>query len=575
VVPALLATVALAACTGEIGSPHGQPTGGGEGTSGPGGVTTGGSSTGGSGGPTTGGTGGGSMPLDEVPSPRILRQLTLGEYQATIADLLHISNPDTTAIPPDVLVDGFTTNAAGIFVDQPHMDAYSSVGGSLADRAVNEAYASLVSCATQDNACAGQFVDQFGLRAFRRPLTSDEHTRYAALFDPTLTGGTFKTGVALAIKSMLISPNFLFRSELGSDDGKGNFALTPFEIATALSYSYWGTMPDDQLFAAAQAGELATKTQIEAQVRRLLADARGRDRVAHFFYEWLEAPRAYVATKDMGTYPQLFAAAGGESAIVDAMRAEEDAFITHVVFDSTKKFSELFTADYTFANDELAAYYGLPAPGTGTTAAKVSLAGSSRGGILTTGMFLLGHARTNQSSPTQRGHMIRANMLCSDVPPPPPNVDPTVQPGTPGKTGREQIEALTGSGICASCHGLMNPIGFGLENFDGAAQFRTLDGGETVDATGAINGFGPTPITFNGPKELASILAKNDTARSCLASNYYRYTRGFLPRDVDLGAVDKLAQDFVKGDLELPDLFVNVALQDSFTMRRSAEELDP
>jgi hypothetical protein len=504
----------------------------------------------------------------------MLRQLTLSEYQNTMADLLQITNPDTSAIPPDVTFNGFTTNAAGAFVTEAHMDAYSTVGAALASRAVTESFAKLVPCQTQDMACAGTFLDKFGLRAFRRPLTADEKTRYLTLFDPSLTGGDFKEGVELAISSMLISPFFLFRSELGTSTGPG-YTLTPYEIATALSYTYWGTTPDDTLLSAAQSGALANHGDIESQARRLIADPRGRGKIASFFYEWMESARAYVATKDMGTYPALFQATGGADAIVGAMRQEEDAFVTNVVFDSTKKFSELLTANYTFANDELAGYYGLPAPGSGTKTTKVQIpAGSPRGGLLTMGMFLMGHARTNQSSPTQRGHTIRANMLCSDVSPPPPNVDPTVQPGTPGKTGREQIQALTGSGVCVTCHSLMNPIGFGLENFDGAAQFRTMDGGETVDATGEIRGFtsaSGADLTFDGARQLASILADHVDAKGCFAANYFRYARGFTPKDGDLGAVNKLKQEFVQTDLELPDLFVHVALQDSFISRRSVE----
>src|SRR5882724_1648229 len=225
----------------------------------------------------------------------------------------------------------------------------------------------------------------------------------------SVTGGDFKVGVGLVVQAMLISPYFLFRSELGADNGQGFFALTQYELASALSYTYWGTMPDDALFSAANSGALANKAELETQARRLLADPRGRARIASFFYEWLESPRAYIAAKDMGTYPNLYKGTNGLTGMVDAMRAEEDAFVTNVVFDSTKKFSELFTADYTFANDTLAGYYGLPAPGTGDKASKVALgAGSPRGGLLTMGMFLLGHARTNESSPTQRGHMIRA-----------------------------------------------------------------------------------------------------------------------------------------------------------------------
>src|SRR5579863_5959971 len=231
--------------------------------------------------------GGATAPPVESPSPRLLRQLTLAEYGNTVSDLLHLTNVDTSAIPPDVAVDGFTTNVTGLFVDDNAMDAYNSTAMALSGRAVAESLAALVPCTTQDTTCAGTFVDTFGLRAFRRPLSADEHTRYAALFDPSLTGGTFNTGVGLVIKAMLVSPYFLFRSELGTDMGNGTFQLTPYETATALSYMYWGTMPDDALFASAQSGALANKTEIETQARRLLADPRGRTGIASFFYEWM------------------------------------------------------------------------------------------------------------------------------------------------------------------------------------------------------------------------------------------------------------------------------------------------
>jgi hypothetical protein len=301
--------------------------------------------------------------------------------------------------------------------------------------------------------------------------------------------------------------------------------------------------------------------------------------VASFFYEWIQGSRANIATPDMGTYPNIYSAPGGFTSMVASMRAEEDAFVTHVAFDSTKKFSELFSASYTFADDALATYYGLMPAGSGTTAAKVMIGPSSaRGGLLTLGMFLVGHARTNESSPTQRGHQIRANILCRDVPPPPAGVIPVVPAGTPGATGRDQIEALTGSGVCATCHNLMNPIGFGLEGFDGAGQERTLDNGQPVDATGQLTGFldaSGNPIKFNGARELSAALANYPAAQSCFASNYYRYVRGFAPQGVDVGAVEKLEQNFAQANQDLPDLFVDVALQDSFINRRTAEALGP
>jgi len=198
------------------------------------------------------------------------------------------------------------------------MGAYNSTGSTLGDRAVAESFTTLVPCQTQDMACAGTFIDQFGLRAFRRPVAPDEKARYLALLDPTLTGGDFKTGIGLIIKAMLVSPYFLFRSELGADMGSGTFKLTPYEIASALSYTYWGTMPDDTLFASAKSGALANKTEIEAQARRLLADPRGRAHVSSFFFEWMESARAYVATKDTGKYAAFTQAQGMNGTIVNA-----------------------------------------------------------------------------------------------------------------------------------------------------------------------------------------------------------------------------------------------------------------
>ena len=566
----LVAALAALGCTAEVSGPVGNST-----TGGP--AMNNGSA----------GSGGGSTTVPqnvapdcttESPSPRILRQLTRAEYGATVGDLLGLQNPDITAIPPDTQMRGFTNNVAVSFVDDQHLDAYSSVAQTLADKAISDAYATLVPCATQDNACAASFIETFGMHAFRRPLSDAEKARYVALFDPAVTGGQFKTGVQLTIRSMLISPSFLFRSELGKDDGKGNFNLTPYETASALSYLFTGTMPDAPLFASAASGALANKPEIEAQARRLLADPRGRAQVAHFFYEWLESPRAYVATKDAAAFPKLFTTPDTLDKVKSAMREEQDQFVTHVVFDSTKHFDELFNATYTFANADLAAYYGLPGTGGPTTQLVDLGAGSPRGGLLTLGMFLFGHARTSASSPTQRGHMIRANLLCNDIPPPPANVDTAISPAMPGNTTRQQILAVTANGVCPTCHTLQDPIGFGLEGFDGAAVGRTMDNGEAVDTTGVINGMtGPMgeALAFNGSRELSTVVGKNPNARGCFTTNYYRFARGFDAKGADTCAVNKLKNELVDNDLAIPELFIKLATEDSFTQRRSADVVDP
>jgi hypothetical protein len=566
----VVAALAALGCTGEVTAPPGGsavgPTGSGAASSGASG-----------GGPTTPQNVSPDC-TDESPSPRLLRQLTRSEYGRTLEDLLALPNPDITAIPPDPQMRGFTNNVAMSYVDDQHLDAYSKVAETLAAKAVKEAYPALVPCAAEDSVCAASFIESFGARAFRRPLNDPEKARFAGLFDAGLTGGDFKTGVQLVIRALLVSPTFLFRSELGQDAGQGNFALTPHETASALSYLFWGTMPDAALLAAAASGKLLEKAEIEAQARRLLADRRGRAEVAHFFYEWLESSRAYVAAKDQAAFPKLFATPDSMDKLKQAMREEQDDFVKHVVFDSSKRFDELFNATYTFANADLAAYYGLAAT-AGPTTQKVDLgAGSARGGLLTLGMFLFGHARTTASSPTQRGHMIRANFLCEDIPPPPANVDTAIAPSAPGNTTRQQILSVTANGVCPTCHQLQDPIGFGLEGFDGAAVGRTLDNGEPVDASGEIKGiFGPNgeALTFNGARELSQVVARNPKARGCFATNYYRFARGFDAKGVDTCAVNRLKNELVQSDVEIPELFVRLALQDSFTKRRTAEVVEP
>ncbi len=524
--------------------------------------------------------GGLSEPTDpseciESPSPRLLRQLTREEYQKTVADLLGIADPDISPIPPDATVRGFTNNVTVSFVTAAHLDAFFRVGDALATRALSESFDHVVPCTTQDAACAATFVESFGLRAFRRPLSEDEKARYLAFFAPSFSQGDFNAGVAGAIQAMLIAPTFLLRSELGLASVDGGFRLTPYETASALSYTFWGTMPDDALFESAASGALGSAAEVEAQARRLLADPRGRARVAHFFYEWLEVPKMYFATKDPATYPALFSGASDAPVLHDSMRAEQAAFVGHVVFDSTQRFAELFTANYTFANDALAAHYGLPAPGSPSEVTKVFWPpDSARSGLLTMGAFLFGHARTTSSSPTQRGHLIREALLCNDISPPPPGVDANIPAGSPGRTAREQIENLTASGACPACHQTMDPIGFGLEAFDGIGQFRTIDNGVPVDTTGEIVGLS-APATFDGAKELSTILANSREARACLVTNYYRFARGFDAKDSDACALSKLQHDFVEADVSIPDLFVALALQQSFGSRRSAEELVP
>jgi hypothetical protein len=174
--------------------------------------------------------------------------------------------------------------------------------------------------------------------------------------------------------------------------------------------------------------------------------------------------------------------------------------------------------------------------------------------------------------------VVREGILCDDVPPPPPGVDPTIPAGTPGKTARARITYVTSaSNVCQACHSQMDPIGFGLENIDSTGEFRTVDSGEAVDATGSISGLTNASggaATFNGSRELSALIAGSAQAKACMATNYFRYGRGFDAKGGDTCAVNRLKQQMTKGEIDLPTFFVQLALQDSFITRRSAEVVE-
>lgn len=495
---------------------------------------------------------------DERPIPRQLRLLTRREYANTVRDLVGI-DVDTASIPVEARVRGFDNNAAAMVITSRHMDAYLALAEQVAGAAVAQQRALILPCDAAAPACARQFVTELGLRAFRRPLTTEEIDAYAAAFD----GETFDDGMTIALGAMLISPSFLYRWEIG--ELEGNFArLTPYETASALSYLFWGTMPDDALFAAAAAGELRTSEQITAQARRLLADDRARDQVAEFVAQWMRTD-GLVGAKDQTIYPAF------TDSIRDAMTEELRRFVADVVFDQDGTFADLFVADYTIANAELAQYYGLQAPASGFAPVSVT-PDSGRGGLLAMGAVLASHAHSNESSPIKRGVFVRERLLCQPLAPPPPNVDATPPGLDPSLTTRERFAQHTSDPACSGCHQLIDGIGFGFEGFDGAGARRLVENGLPVDTSGeivGIDGPGTTDVPFDDVPELASIVAGSETAQACLPRQYFRFARGLDDTVDDSCAVHNLGLDFADAELSILELLVAVTGQQTFTLRRA------
>ncbi len=493
---------------------------------------------------------------DERPAARQLRLLTRREYAATIHDLLGV-DVDTASVPVEPRIKGFDDNAAAMVVTDRHMDAYLALAEDVSERAVTTQRASLLHCDPNVASCKREFVTDLGLRAFRRPLSDDEIDGFLAAFQ----SASFDDGMRVATAAMLISPNFLYRWEIGDDSG----TLTPYETATTLSYLFWGTMPDPQLFDAAAAGELSTPEQITAQARRLLADPRARAQVNEFATQWLRTD-GLTANKDAAIYPSF------TDAVRNDMAEEQRRFFEHVIFEKNGSFQDLFDADYVYANAELAQFYGLQ-PGAGSDWAQVPVTpDSGRGGILGLGALLASHAHSNESSPIKRGVFVRARLLCQDLAPPPPDVDATPPGLDPTLTTRERFAAHTENPACSGCHQYIDGVGFGFEGFDGVGARRTVENGLPVDMSGAVvslEGFDKaTSDPFNDTRELGQMLATSPTAQSCLPLQYFRYARGYAETVYDACTINNLQLDFSQGNLSLQDMLIAVTASPTFTRRK-------
>lgn len=496
---------------------------------------------------------------DERPVAAQLRMLTRVEYRNTVRDLIGIEL-DITTIPVEPRVLGFANNAAAMAVTSRHLDAYLTLAEDTIERALTERRDRLLSCDPADAGCPRAFVADFGKRAFRRPLTDDEITDYTAVF----SGVDFDEGMRIAATAMLVSPAFLYRSEIG--EGGGDIrTLTPHEVASSLSYLFWGTMPDGELMAAADAGQLGTREAIEAQARRLLADSRARPQIAEFVGQWLRTD-GLSASKDASIYPAF------NDRIREAMFEEADRFVADVVFERGGSFRDLLIADYVIANRELAEFYGLSPQGDDFARVDVT-AMSGRGGILGLGAVLASHAHPNESSPIKRGVFVRERILCQDMQPPPPSVDATPPGLDPTLTTRERFARHTEDPSCSGCHQFIDGVGFGFEGFDGVGGRRLTENGLDVDMSGTVVGLEDlspsSQITFDDVPQLAGILADSEAAQACLPLQYFRFARGVEETDYDRCETHNLALKFAEDQFDLRELFIAITTQATFTQRKA------
>ena len=500
---------------------------------------------------------------DETAGPRQINLLTRYQYQNAVTDLLGINADNlTTNFPTEARVKGFSNNAGKNYVSARHFDEYMRAAAQLAGDAVSQQKSTLLSCDENASGCAQQFVEDFGLKAFRRPLTNEERSGYVSLFEDQ---GDFNSGMTAVIEAMLISPNFLYISELGEARGSGVYELTPYEVAAQLSFIFQGTIPDKALLAAAAANQLATPEQLASQARRLLQTEQARVHMGHFAEQWLESDPASMGSKDPNIYPRF------NTEVRDAMHQELRAFFTHVMYDSTGRFRELLNADYVFVNQALADYYNLPGI-SGDSIRKVTDTTGTRGGLLALGAVMASHGHANESAPIPRGNFVRRRLMCQELPPPPEELDTSFPDPDPDYTTRERFEEKTGDPDCQTCHLYINGVGFGFAAFDGAGGYRTTDNGKQVNTYGEIHGLesllDDSSAAYDGVGQMQQVLSQTDSSKRCLATQFYRFARGYIETSSDENTIDNLTQLFAASDYNLQDLMVGITQLQTFTLRR-------
>ena len=404
-------------------------------------------------------------------------------------------------------------------------------------------------------------IEPFATRAFRRPLRPGELDRLVKLADLShRQGDSFERSVQLVVQAVLVSPHFLFRVEA---DPPGNSKeprhLNDFELASRLSYFLWSSMPDDELLAQARQGKLHSRDVLLAQVKRMVASPKSQALVANFAGQWLQTRTLSVAAPDAKKYPTF------DEPLRAAMQRETELFFAAVLRDN-RSIVDFIDADYTFVNERLAKHYGLEGV-KGDEFRRVKLPDHRRGGVITQASLLTVTSNPTRTSPVKRGKWILENILGTPPPPPPAMVaelsedDKVVLSGTL----RQRMEQHRVDPACASCHYRMDPLGFGLENFDGIGRWRTEDGKFAIDASGTL----PSGDTFDGPQKLKGILlGRREQFARALTERLLTYALGRGLGYHDNYAVAGVVKALQKNDYRIGTMIDEIVLSEPFRMRR-------
>lgn len=501
-------------------------------------------------------------PLPEAEANEVglsgLRRLSIAEYRATVEDLVGVDPALANELLPIDTLSPFDNDYTLQDASEALIKGADLLAGDIAAEVIasETLRAQITPCepsGAADIACFRSFIEQFGRRALRRDLTADEVNKYAALAGFGADANDFWIGISSALRAFLQHPEFLYRVEIG-DEVPGQpelHRLNNFEIATRLSYFLTGSTPEDWLLDAASDGEFDDTEGIVGIAEELLDSPRARARINRFHALWLG-------------YDRL-----GDEGVAAQMRTETNALVERVVFEREEPWTAMLTATETFVTPELAAHYGLEVP---ASEGWVSYGDSGRAGLLSQGAFLTVGSKFGDTSPTQRGLLVRTQLFCQEIPlpspdlmvdidEPPPDVDPDAC--------KSERYYMANDPQCSVCHQLTDLIGFGLENYDDSGAFRLTEPGRPdceITGEGDFVGVG----AFNGPAELAALALESGLVEACVSKQLYRFAIGRTELDEhDEALIERLVVDAsTDGGLGLRAFISQYVSSDAFRHRR-------
>jgi hypothetical protein len=519
------------------------------------------------------------------PGLFVIRRLNKSEYGNTLHDLFGVDPQIVHDLPDEVFGAGYTNSLSPLLMEQ-----YLGVANEVLNQALAPAGAPPTvaeqrllapGAGYQGKEAARRIAQSLARQAYRRPPSDGEIDLLVRVFDLAGSrGASYSDALRLMFKAVLISPQFLFitpvamdtfgvASETSTSGAKSEIVpLDDYQLATRLSYFLWASMPDAELSALADAGKLHDPQVLAAQARRMMKDPRSRALFDGFGAQWLGLDKLAGKSFDEAMFPQMTAD------LRQAMYDEARLFFQSIVRDD-RSIATFIDSDYTFVDDTLAPIYGLQDKITGHQMRKVKLTDANRGGILTMPGILAMSSFPNRTSAVNRGLWVLEQVLGEDIPPPPPDVpalDQQDKQKIATMTLRQRTEMHRANPVCANCHKILDPIGFGLENFDAIGRWRDHDSsGGAIDATGEL----PGGKHFSTPRELKAIIAgrTNEFCRT-LTGKMLAYALCRQLEGYDDVVVDQLTEQTAKDDYRMQSLVVGVVTSYPFTHRRVGNSLE-